>query len=198
MWGSSDRHRSFLALAAASLLAALLSLSLRSVPTALSQDPGPVVVADAAGFTVELRPARPEFLPMSSNPGSDPVCSLLQLAPLPGGAPTAPGESAYGWLIGVPEPAPRFELYAATPNPFRSSTTLRFDVPSTGARARLDVFDVGGRRITTLEDRWLDGGEHVAQWDGTDAGGRSVGPGLYFGRLQIEGSSRTSRLLRVR
>ena len=101
-------------------------------------------------------------------------------------------------LIGVPEPAPRFELYPGTPNPFRSSTTLHFDVPSSGGHAKLEVYDVGGRRVTTLENRWLAGGAHAAQWDGTDAAGRSVGPGLYFSRLQIGGSSKTGRLLRMR
>jgi hypothetical protein len=100
--------------------------------------------------------------------------------------------------VAVIEPVRGFELYPGTPNPFRASTTLRFDVPPSGGRAKLEVFDVAGRRITTLEDRWLAGGPHVAQWDGTDETGRSVGPGVYFGRLQIEGSSRTRRLLRLR
>jgi len=101
-------------------------------------------------------------------------------------------------LIAAGEPAPRFELYSGTPNPFRSSTTLRFDVPSSGGHARLEVYNVAGRRITTLENRWLAGGAHVARWDGTDATGRSVGPGLYFSRLQVDGASRTGRLLRLR
>jgi hypothetical protein len=99
--------------------------------------------------------------------------------------------------VAVIEPARRFELYPGTPNPFRSSTTLRFDVPPSGGHAKLDVFDVSGRHVTTLENRWLDGGAHVARWDGTDALGRSVGPGVYLSRLQIEGSSRTRRLLRL-
>src|SRR6185295_10050973 len=70
----------------------------------------------------------------------------------------------------------RFALHPAQPNPFHASTTLRFDVPPSGGKVKLEVFDVRGRRVTALEERWLPGGTHAARWDGADAAGVAVAP----------------------
>ena len=99
--------------------------------------------------------------------------------------------------LAVAEPLRDFALHPAQPNPFRSSTTLRFDLPSSGGRAKLEVFDVRGRRVTTLDDGWLPGGTHVARWDGTDASGGAVAPGVYLCRLEVAGAMQTQRVLRV-
>ncbi|MFI5370918.1 MAG: hypothetical protein ACHQ52_05105 [Candidatus Eisenbacteria bacterium] len=51
-------------------------------------------------------------------------------------------------------------------------------------QARVEVYDVSGRRIRTLADRLFAGGvEHRLVWDGTDSAGRSVNPGVYFYRI---------------
>jgi flagellar hook assembly protein FlgD len=47
----------------------------------------------------------------------------------------------------------------------------------------LTVYDVAGRLVRVLEDRWLAAGEHSVVWDGTDTRGRAVGAGVYFDRL---------------
>ncbi len=99
-------------------------------------------------------------------------------------------------LVAVTERARGLELHPGMPNPFRSSTTLRFDVPPSGSHVTLEIFDLGGRRVTTLENRWLAGGAHVAHWNGTAAAG-TVAPGVYLCRLEVAGSIRTRRLLRL-
>ena len=98
----------------------------------------------------------------------------------------------------VTEPARGFKFHAPLPNPFRSSTTLRFDVPASGGRAKLEVFDVGGRHVSTLVDGWLPGGAQVAQWNGTGgAVGGVIRPGVYLCRLEVAGNVQTRRLLRL-
>lgn len=83
-----------------------------------------------------------------------------------------------------------------SPNPFAGSTTISWVV---GRRApvRLDVFDIAGRRVTTLADRELDAGVHGVTWDGRDHAGARVGPGIYFYRLQVAGWSSTKRLSKL-
>jgi hypothetical protein len=61
-----------------------------------------------------------------------------------------------------------------------------------GAASPLDVFDVTGRRIAVVLSadgaRWL--------WDGRDASGRSVAPGVVFARAR-DGVGGAVRLIRL-
>jgi hypothetical protein len=63
------------------------------------------------------------------------------------------------------------------------------------APARIDLFDVGGRRVRTLADRTFAAGAHVIPWDGRDDAGVPAGRGVYFARLSTAGVQRTVRLL---
>ncbi len=89
-------------------------------------------------------------------------------------------------------------LLGGAPNPFASATTIRFVVPVSGARVRLEVFDATGQRVATLADGPMPGGPQTAVWDGRDAAGRQVGAGLYLCRYQSGGVSGSAKLLRVR
>lgn len=76
--------------------------------------------------------------------------------------------------------AAAFGLRTTGPNPFRTATTLEFDLPAPGA-ASLEVFDIAGRRVATLlHGTRLAAGRHRAGWDGRDASGALVSPGIYF------------------
>ena len=85
----------------------------------------------------------------------------------------------------------------AAPNPFGSATTLRFELASRG-RAVLDIYDIQGRLVTHLVDGVLDAGLHAAPWDGRSTSGELVAPGLYMGRLQSDGQTRTLKLMVTR
>jgi len=100
--------------------------------------------------------------------------------------------------VSVPpeRPAARIGVTAA-PNPFRHGTTLRFDLPRAG-RIRVDVLDVGGRRVRALGPRTLAAGRHAIGWDGRDDAGRDAGAGLFFVRIEGPGGTRVARLARVR
>lgn len=75
--------------------------------------------------------------------------------------------------------APReFELRQNYPNPFNPSTTIAFQLPA-AAEIRLEVFDVLGRRVTTLlAGESFAAGSHTIPFDGA-----SLASGLYLYRL---------------
>ena len=77
---------------------------------------------------------------------------------------------------------------------FGGQVELLVDMPSSQP-ARLDVFDLQGRRLRTLADRTLPKGANVLLWDRRDANGRAVARGIYFARLTTPQATRTTRVL---
>jgi flagellar hook assembly protein FlgD len=75
--------------------------------------------------------------------------------------------------------------------------TLHFALPAP-TRVRVEVLDVGGRRVAVLLDAALAAGEHDARWDGSSAGGAQAPPGVYLVRLATGVGSRTGRVIVVR
>lgn len=89
-------------------------------------------------------------------------------------------------------------LHPVFPNPFATSTAIRFDVPAAGARVRIDVLDVRGRLVTTLTDGFRAGGRHGVRWSGADAHGRAAASGVYFCRYETGGRVETRKLMLMR
>lgn len=87
-----------------------------------------------------------------------------------------------------------FALTAPRPNPFTGETALRFDVPANGGSATVAVFDLQGRRVTTLAEGSQAPGRHILTWKGTDEGGRKVAAGVYFVRLQSATAEETRKI----
>jgi PKD repeat protein len=76
----------------------------------------------------------------------------------------------------------------ATPNPFRGTTEIGFEVLSQGL-VRLEVYDMLGRKVSTLiEDRVLSGAQKI-DWS-TDARG-----GMYMVRLLVDGKLSMIRIV---
>ena len=84
------------------------------------------------------------------------------------------------------------ELLAAYPNPFRSSTEIRFRTAEPGP-IRLRLVDVRGRRVTDAVYDFASPGEHSITWDGTNSEGRAVASGLYFVELRSGSSEARGR-----
>jgi serine protease len=74
----------------------------------------------------------------------------------------------------------------AYPNPVRAGSEIRFHIPQSGA-ARVAIFDPAGRLVRTTAGK---------SWDGRDALGREVAPGVYFVRL--DGRGETTRIVLTR
>jgi hypothetical protein len=73
------------------------------------------------------------------------------------------------------------------PNPFNPTTTVAYDVPSGGTDITIEIFDVAGRRVRTLVNRFEDEGRHQVTWNGRDNSGRQLPPGVYFCKLSGDG-----------
>ncbi len=83
------------------------------------------------------------------------------------------------------------------PNPFNPTTWIPFYVPA-GGRVSIKLYDIMGRRITTLEDRSFNRGEHVASWKGKDHQGNPVSSGVYFCVIRQGNQKRTRKLVLIR
>ena len=104
-----------------------------------------------------------------------------------------------GALAVVPEQeAPHLtSLVRALPNPFGRSTVLQFSLAKPG-RVELAVYSVDGRRVAMLENETLSAGSHSVTWDGTDARGQRLGPGMYYARLKSAEGKASRTLVRIR
>jgi hypothetical protein len=79
---------------------------------------------------------------------------------------------------------PGATLAAAVPNPARRTSRVSFSLPAE-AHARLAVFDLAGRRVSTLREGLLPAGSHAASWNLAGDDGARVAPGLYLVELRI-------------
>ncbi len=94
----------------------------------------------------------------------------------------------------------RLALHQCTPNPFGardSGTSIRFDLPQS-TPAKLQIFDTNGRLVRTLIDGGLPAGQHSVRWDGRDAHDFQVGSGIYFYKLEANGTLHSRQLLVLR
>ncbi|NQT33638.1 T9SS type A sorting domain-containing protein [bacterium] len=80
----------------------------------------------------------------------------------------------------------------AFPNPFNSSTTIRFELPHT-SQVSITLTDLTGRRIATLLDDRLTAGNHHLTWDAKD-----YPAGMYLCKMRADGFSRTKKLVLVK
>ncbi|NLI15896.1 MAG: T9SS type A sorting domain-containing protein, partial [candidate division Zixibacteria bacterium] len=99
--------------------------------------------------------------------------------------------------VGIDNPvstANQFYLADAYPNPFNSSTRIKFGCKNSG-QIKLEIFDIAGRKVTTLADGNFEAGDHVLSWDGHDDYGRTVASGIYLYRLTDNGRVLTKKMI---
>ena len=106
-------------------------------------------------------------------------------------------------VTGVPDVSdevdvlPAFSLAQSYPNPFCPDTRIQYELRRS-ARVDLCVYDVAGRLVRTLVPREPQGvGTHTVVWDGRGDRGRSVGRGVYFCRLSVDGETATMKMVMV-
>lgn len=114
-----------------------------------------------------------------------------------GGAVNTPFPITVSSTVGVEDDnAPAFSLGPAYPNPFLGAARFDFSLAEAGS-ARMEVFDLSGRRVATIVSGNLTAGRHAARWDGRDEGGRVVGAGVYLVRLTTGGRTLSARVIRA-
>ncbi len=80
-----------------------------------------------------------------------------------------------------------YTLYQSRPNPAKGSATISFDLPE-DANVTLAVYDISGRKVTTVVDRTLPAGEHEVEVSG-------LAPGVYVYRLKAAEFSAVKKMV---
>jgi hypothetical protein len=73
-------------------------------------------------------------------------------------------------------------IMVAYPNPFAGELTFKYKLAG-GGKVQIDVLDINGRLVNTINEGVRPAGEHYAHWN---AG--ALAPGNYFARLSVGGS----------
>jgi hypothetical protein len=73
------------------------------------------------------------------------------------------------------------------PNPLQGSTTIELDLPSSGD-VQVAIYDIQGRKVSTVFDGHKEAGYYSAVWNGDDMQGSAVASGVYFCRVRIGAS----------
>jgi len=90
-----------------------------------------------------------------------------------------------------------FYLSEVGPNPFKTSTSIRYGLPKK-SDVNISVYNVSGRLVKTLFSGTQDAGTYNLEWNGTDNLGRPVASGAYFLRMEAGSFSSLKRLMVLR
>ncbi len=90
-----------------------------------------------------------------------------------------------------------FGIRGIIPNPLNRSTRVDFAITRAGA-AKLEIYDVTGQRVRTLNNGVLAAGKHSVVWDGRGDSGRLVAPGTYYAKLFWAGKSASEKIVLVK
>lgn len=97
-------------------------------------------------------------------------------------------------LVEVPEV---YALETSYPNPFRSHTNIKYQLPEE-VHVRLVVYDIQGREVARLVDSAQKPGYHTVIWDGRTDAGTPAASGLYLYRLEAGSFSAVRKMMLVR
>ena len=88
----------------------------------------------------------------------------------------------------------RFVLHPNYPNPFNATTEIQYELSRPG-HVRFIVYDIRGRAIQVLVDRYMIPGVNRITWDGRNESGDDVVSGVYLVRLVTEQGTVTQKMV---
>jgi len=83
------------------------------------------------------------------------------------------------------------------PNPCNPRTTVTFALLR-DAQVSVELFTVGGRRVSVLASGYFEAGDHTLKWDGLDGSGHTLSSGVYLVRLNTGTTELTKKVVLVR
>lgn len=86
------------------------------------------------------------------------------------------------------------DLLNPEPNPFSGETRFEFVLGRT-EQVSLSVYDVEGKRVTTLVESELGPGSHSVTWSGHTAEGTPLGSGIYFAEVRTRSGRSVKRVV---
>jgi len=107
------------------------------------------------------------------------------------------GNPSGGSKVGENNPFLRRGKVSSSPNPFRESTRIYYDLEKSG-KVTIEIYDLSGRLVTKLVDRQASPGHYSIVWDGIDLQGNKVPSGVYFYKVRTGEKVSENRILRLR
>ena len=106
---------------------------------------------------------------------------------------------AYGGgegFVGIDEHAEilpsKISLSQNYPNPFNISTVIKYELPAQ-SRVMIDIYDILGRKVSTLEDALQPAGYHELIWNA-----EGLSSGVYFYKLQAGNFTETRKMMLIK
>jgi hypothetical protein len=96
--------------------------------------------------------------------------------------------------VDVGTPAPRLALGVVSANPTSREAALRFDLTRQGP-VRLTIYNAAGQRVREIVGGDFPPGQWFAKWNGLENGGLTAPSGVYFVRLDAEGTAITRKIV---
>jgi FtsP/CotA-like multicopper oxidase with cupredoxin domain len=103
-----------------------------------------------------------------------------------------PAGMSPGMVAAAVEPVPVTPVAAptvSTPALSAEGSRIRFSLVNPG-QVELNLYNVAGQRVKSLVSGWYEAGDHSASWEGT-----GLAAGVYFARLQADGTDLTQKLV---
>ena len=92
----------------------------------------------------------------------------------------------------------QFALHQNYPNPFNPSTQISFDVPEGSELVRLNIYNILGKKVSTLLNNVVNPGRHKVEWNAKDNEGNPVASGIYFYELSSSSFTARKKMLLIR
>ena len=80
------------------------------------------------------------------------------------------------------------------PNPFNSKTAINYTL-SRDSMIDITVYDISGRKVKTLLNKWQIKGDYKIKWDANGQKGEDLPSGMYFYQLKTENFVKNKRMI---
>ncbi|MBI5806230.1 T9SS type A sorting domain-containing protein [candidate division TA06 bacterium] len=91
----------------------------------------------------------------------------------------------------------KLQLMPCHPNPSSGAVAIKYALHKPGTMS-LNIYDICGRRVNTLDQGQKQSGAYTLTWKGDDNQGRMLPAGVYFYQLNFEGTNLTQRMVLLR
>ncbi len=91
----------------------------------------------------------------------------------------------------------KLTLLPVYPNPFNPTTTITYGLDK-DSDVSINIYDISGKQITTLQNKYQTQGWHSIIWYGFDDSGTKVGGGVYFCQVKVGDLVETEKMVLVK
>ena len=91
----------------------------------------------------------------------------------------------------------KYSLYQNFPNPFNPITRINYDIPKAGY-VDIKIYDIAGRKITSLVNQIKAMGSHFVYWDGKNDLGKNSPGGMYIYTIKVDNFINSKKLVLIK